>query len=383
MAQSFGSYITTIRNGHKVSMSDLAQETGIVLSDFEKIEKGLIHPSKDEIFRLANYLKFDVSEFLHRSQESRINCELNMHGDGKTCINGHASLVRSPALYARRIENMKRDLSRLANQPVIVKLHEPAVPLRTFIDSIVYCQGHDLGYPFETALPDGTSQLQIVIGDGGRTVMGAEGKKTQYVTKGWVMGVNSVPVTFMLSEVRAVIYVRFAPGGLYAFTRMHQSELSNLVVDAVDVFGRSVEVLWENLAKCYDPDQSIQHAEEFFMQRLNHVVESPVFSFMLNNIYLPLTQLANRTGYSTKYLTGIFQKFVGVGPKTFQRIQRFHSAVSELNHLPQNIDWSDVVFQQGYHDQAHFIKDFKSFSGLTPQHYLALGPSCSRYLHTS
>src|SRR5690606_30507551 len=99
-----------------------------------------------------------------------------------------------------------------------------------------------------------------------------------------VIGLNSVPITFMLSEVRAVVYVRFAPGGLYAFTRMHQSQLSNQVIDAADVFGRSIEILWEVLEKSDDPSQSIQLVEEYFTQRLDDVVESSVVSFMLNHI---------------------------------------------------------------------------------------------------
>lgn len=382
MSEAFGSYITNIRNTHKVSISALAQGTGIPFNDLERIEKRLIHASRDQIFRLANYFNLGVRELLQLSQESRIN-ELSKHGGRESSERHQASLMRSPALYARRIENMQRDLFRLADQPINIMFHEPAVSLRPFIDSIVYCQGHDLGHPFERALPDGMSQLQIVVGDGGRSVLNANGKQKHHISKAWVMGINSVPITFMLSKVRAVIYVRFAPGGLYAFTRMHQSQLSNQIVDAVDVFGRSIAILWEILAKSYDSRQSIQLVEKYFMQRLDDVVESSVVSYMLNHIYSPMTQLAKRTGYSSKYLTKIFQKFVGVGPKTFQRIDRFHSAVSNLNHLPHDIAWSDVVFQQGYHDQAHFIKDFKAFSGLTPQHYLSWAPSCSRYLHTS
>src|SRR5690606_19580136 len=153
MSQVFGSYINTIRNAHQVSIFALAQGTGLSFKDLERIEKGLIHASKDQIFRLANYFKLDVRELLLLSQESRVN-DLSKHGGRETSEKHRASLMRSPALYARRIENMQRDLSRLTDQPINIKFHEPAAPLRPFINSIVYCQGHDLGHPFERALPD-------------------------------------------------------------------------------------------------------------------------------------------------------------------------------------------------------------------------------------
>ena len=34
------------------------------------------------------------------------------------------------------------------------------------------------------------------------------------------------------------------------------------------------------------------------------------------------------------------------------------------------VSWSFVAQEAGYYDQAHFIRDFESFSGLKPSQYL-------------
>jgi AraC-like DNA-binding protein len=247
----------------------------------------------------------------------------------------------------------------------------------------VYCKGHNLDHAFESALPDGTAQLQIAVGEGGREHI-ANSREVQRLQKAWLMGINDVPVTYRLPEAQRTIYVRFKPGGLYAFTKVHQVELNNVVIDSKFIFGPSFEILWEAVASSKCPAEMISHVEDFFMKRLNAAIPTtPLVSYMLDEFHLPLTQLAKRTGYSAKYLTKTFQKFIGVGPKNFQRIQRFKASISYLNQVPGRIDWAEIVFRHGYHDQAHFIKDFKNFSGLSPQNYLSVGASCTRYIHTS
>ncbi len=54
-------------------------------------------------------------------------------------------------------------------------------------------------------------------------------------------------------------------------------------------------------------------------------------------------------------------------PKFFSRIIRF-SKIFEIVQQ-ENINWSDVVHLAGYYDQAHFIKNFKAFTGEEPGRY--------------
>jgi len=365
-------------------MRNLSQSTGICEQDLKKLEGGSVHASRDQVFRLASY--FDVSErgFLRINQVSRITLETAGYHQSRGVKKGQPILFKNSPLCNKRIDNMKRNLRLLETRPLQVKMHVPVPPLPPYIDSIVYCKGHELGHPFESALPDGTTQLQIVIGEGGRQLISQSGKSLQDFNRAWVMGMNNTPVTYRLSEVEGVIYVRFKPAGLYAFTKIHQAELNNLVVDAKSVFGPSLENLWETLACSRHVTQMISHVERFFLEKLYDVPTEPeMLRYMLDHIHFPLTQLAKKTGYSSKYLSKTFQKHVGVGPKTFQRIQRFHASICDLNHVTERVDWVELVFQHGYHDQAHFIKDFNYFSGLSPQRYLALAPSCTRYLHTT
>lgn len=385
MNRSFGFHINAMRSARKTSILTLSQSTGISEDDLKRVENGTRPASKDQVLRLASHFGASEVEFLRLNHATRMTLETaGRTTSGRSSKTRHSILPKNSPLCRKRIENMKRELALLETRPFTVKWHEPVPALRPFIDSIVYCKGHDLVYSFERTVPDGTSQLQIVLGEGGRDIIDHSGVVTQRLTKAWVMGMNSIPVTYRLSEVEGILYVRFKPAGLYAFTKIHQAELNNLVVDARIIFGTCFDNLWETLAGCDQHQQMISHVEKFFLRKLDPLnVEPARLTYMLDHIHVPSTRLSKITGYSSKYLTQTFQKHIGVGPKTFQRIQRFHQSVCNLNHLTANIDWAEMVFQHGYHDQAHFIKDFKYFSGLTPQNYLALGPTCTRYLHAT
>ncbi|MCF2442841.1 helix-turn-helix domain-containing protein [Dyadobacter sp. CY345] len=71
------------------------------------------------------------------------------------------------------------------------------------------------------------------------------------------------------------------------------------------------------------------------------------------------------TGLSPRQLRRLFEFYIGDSAKTFSKIVRFQSL---LNSRPtaQSIRQEKLFFDMGYFDQAHFIKDFKTFYGITP-----------------
>jgi len=67
----------------------------------------------------------------------------------------------------------------------------------------------------------------------------------------------------------------------------------------------------------------------------------------------------------------MFKSNVGLTPKAFSKITRFQKTIREIE-ASKKISWSGIAFDTGYYDQAHFINDFKNFSGFTPRQYLLL-----------
>ena len=72
---------------------------------------------------------------------------------------------------------------------------------------------------------------------------------------------------------------------------------------------------------------------------------------------------------SQKNLISQFRKYVGLTPKSYQRIIRFNDVLAEINN-EQEVSWSDAAYACGYSDQPHFIREFQTFSGMNPSEFL-------------
>jgi AraC-like DNA-binding protein len=86
-------------------------------------------------------------------------------------------------------------------------------------------------------------------------------------------------------------------------------------------------------------------------------------------------------GLSERRFIQIFRDQVGLTPKRFQRLRRFYSALDLIASV-QSVDWPDIALACGYYDQAHFIHEFREFSGLSPTEYLPLRLPGKRHVAT-
>lgn len=71
------------------------------------------------------------------------------------------------------------------------------------------------------------------------------------------------------------------------------------------------------------------------------------------------------TGISQRQLRRLFEYYVGDTPKTFSKVVRFQN-ILRAKPSTQSLRQNKLFFDAGYYDQAHFIKEFKNFYGVTP-----------------
>ena len=76
--------------------------------------------------------------------------------------------------------------------------------------------------------------------------------------------------------------------------------------------------------------------------------------------------VAVELGVSERHLRRVFREAVGVGPKAFSKLARFHRALRAARE-DSRASWASIAAATGYCDQAHLIGDFRAIAGVTPR----------------
>jgi AraC-like DNA-binding protein len=76
--------------------------------------------------------------------------------------------------------------------------------------------------------------------------------------------------------------------------------------------------------------------------------------------------VAAEVGLSERQFRRRSQAAAGYGPKTLQRVLRFHRFVRLLDAAPAPPDLAALAAQAGYADQAHLTRECSALSGFTP-----------------
>ncbi len=87
-----------------------------------------------------------------------------------------------------------------------------------------------------------------------------------------------------------------------------------------------------------------------------------------SNGQVSLKALQDEVQLSERSFERRFNQHVGISPKLFARVCRFQAALSQLKNNKYT-KLSDIAFDNGYADQAHFIRTFKEFTGRSPYQF--------------
>ncbi len=189
---------------------------------------------------------------------------------------------------------------------------------------------------------------------------------------------------FVRSECEYFV-ICFMPGYAEFFFKYPIGEFSEMEIPVQEVFPHAAELL-EKVAEQFSFEGRIRAFERFYLKHFHNVLEVPLLVKHLTEKIITLRgnmnvkELSQDTGYSSRYMLKTFEKYVGVSPKLLSRIVRFQNVIYSLEHQ-QYEQTLDRIFELGYFDQNHFIKEFKEFSFLTPKKYvrqLAAGDSLYR-----
>lgn len=170
------------------------------------------------------------------------------------------------------------------------------------------------------------------------------------------------------------VEVSLTPLGAYQLFGVAMHELTNQVVDLVDVWGRDAESLAERLHGVRRWDARFDLLDAFFARRVASAREpSGEVAWAWRELRqshgrVAIRDLVEELGWSHRRLIADFREQIGLPPKTLARVLRFDQVVRRLR-AEGGGSFAQIAMDCGYFDQAHLNRDFREFAGTTPGAY--------------
>ena len=222
----------------------------------------------------------------------------------------------------------------------------------------------------ERHLPSGEAALVVNLGTE-HDVIGSRGQGgTLKFRSVAAMGVHDRPFVTRSAGDKHVLVVRLTPPGARLLFDVEMDQLLNRWVDLDEIDGvlaRRIEGRvheqrgWNDL---FDLMDSVL-AERFVATRIS----APGILWAWRELrrsggLTSIDSLAGHLDWSHKRLLAGFREHVGVLPKATANTVRFNR-ILRVPRTGYRINWAGIAQDCGYYDQAHMIREFKSFAGGT------------------
>lgn len=173
-----------------------------------------------------------------------------------------------------------------------------------------------------------------------------------------------------------IFSTRFHPAGLQPFIDFDVDTFTGKTLTVTEVWGDEGTSLATAIQKCATHEERVVVLEGFLLKKRdvlkvdNAPVEYCVDAMLASVGDVSIEKLAEELNISKRQLERRFTAAVGITPKLLARIIRFQN-ILQLIENKEFKSFTTVAYDGGFYDQAHFIKDFKDFTGLNPKQYFS------------
>jgi AraC-like DNA-binding protein len=233
--------------------------------------------------------------------------------------------------------------------------YTPRAMLRSFVSNFTYYKGYRPEHRIDRYLPNGNIEIIIDLTDRPKYIYDNQTlTEIQACKRIWISGMRDEFITIPSGLDAEMFIIEFKKGMAYPMLGLPLTEITGRVVDGELILDKVFLELREQLLACAHAGEMFALAERQLAREFaSRMTINPFVEFAVGRILDSPTSLSIRS----------------VAPKRFLRIIRFQRAINEIE-AKGTISWAALAFECGYYDQAHFIADFRAFSGLTPLEYM-------------
>ncbi|WP_062053337.1 AraC family transcriptional regulator [Aquimarina longa] len=223
-------------------------------------------------------------------------------------------------------------------------------------------------------IPDGTIEMAFILGDDIKRYTSED----EFILQPRAMVLGQIIEPFYIQPTGYVntFAIRFYPYGFGNFVTVPIKDLANKETPIELLFGKKIaKELEQKIVEAISSSERIEIIENFLLDRLNEkttvdkIVKTTIDALIATKGNASITSILKEDLSKRRQLERNFIKQIGVSPKQLGKVIRLQTALKMLlNKKSENL--TDIAYESEYFDQAHFIKDFKEFTGINPKAFL-------------
>ncbi len=181
------------------------------------------------------------------------------------------------------------------------------------------------------------------------------------------------PFRFEFSDTFSSFCIKLQPWMNASYVPTKQAQLLNLTT----LYANCTNKLNEDIFNSNSLDEMVNHAEQFLGSLSIHPNKNAeLVKTICSHIYetsgnITVHEIADKMNIYRQKLNLLFKQEVKYTLKTFINNVRIRACLTFKFENPE-ISLTEIAYQFGYCDQAHFIRSFKNASGVSPSEYVKL-----------
>lgn len=223
-------------------------------------------------------------------------------------------------------------------------------------------------------IPDGCIEMAFILGDDIKRYTSEE----EFILQPRAMVLGQTIEPFYIEPVGYVntFAVRFYPYGFANFVTTPIKNLANKETPITLLFGEKPGVeLEQKIIQAANTEERIAIVETFLLEKLNdkavidNILKTTLDTLLSTKGSTSITAILKEDLSKRRQLERKFLKQIGVSPKQLGKVIRLQTALKMLLNRERE-SLTEIAYESEYYDQAHFIKDFKEFTGVNPKEFL-------------
>lgn len=224
-------------------------------------------------------------------------------------------------------------------------------------------------------LPSGGVSLNFDIGGPARFATPSIGNVT--LPRGFVAGQTTGPYSYHSSPETVAFRVIFHPTAFSRLTGIEVADVTNGFI-ALSHLGPEWVKLDQLIHDQQTDEARVEIITHFFTEKIPYShdpkpLAEQTLDWVANCYSFSMQELEAELTYADRHIRRVFKQVVGVAPKPYHQIIRFHRTARLLKESP-TVSVQDIVAICNYSDSAHLSRQFQAYSGLTLSQYRETSP---------